>query len=163
MKKIITLSLCIILIFSALITVYAHGGEHGGEHHDENSSVTLLCSDVNSDNCVTVDDARLVLRASIGMNDITGNSIICADTDCDGKITVSDARHTLRTAINLCGKKTVTCTVGASVKPGCETTGSITYTSAGVQHHLVVPCTGHRYNAATADCNNCGRHDNTHH
>ena len=57
--------------------------------------------DVDGDGMVTAQDARLTLRAAIGLGSVREESAesYSADTNCDGEIDASDARTVLRTAI----------------------------------------------------------------
>ena len=57
--------------------------------------------DVNNDARVRTDDARLCLRAAIGLIRYTGNAFRAADVDRDGMITTADARLILRASIGL--------------------------------------------------------------
>lgn len=59
--------------------------------------------DIDADTKITASDARLALRASVGLDKITENSaaFTAADVDADGKITAGDARLILRAAVGL--------------------------------------------------------------
>jgi hypothetical protein len=57
--------------------------------------------DVNSDGKVTAADARLVLRASAGIDKLTEAQQKNADADSNGKITAADARIILRISAKL--------------------------------------------------------------
>ena len=59
--------------------------------------------DVDNDGDVTAADARLALRAAVGLEDYAPQSLpfVRADYDKDGEITASDARMILRTAVAL--------------------------------------------------------------
>lgn len=61
------------------------------------------CGDVDRDYRVTAEDARLTLRAAVGLEPPESGSraFCCADYDCDGVITPADARSVLRTAVSL--------------------------------------------------------------
>lgn len=54
--------------------------------------------DVDYDGKITAGDARLVLRAAVGLEELAKYS---ADVDGDGKITASDARIVLRKSVGL--------------------------------------------------------------
>ena len=58
-------------------------------------------ADLNGD--VTAADARLVLRAAVGLEDFEPDSLpfLCADVDYDGTLTSADARTVLRRAVEL--------------------------------------------------------------
>ncbi|MBQ6065660.1 MAG: metallophosphoesterase [Clostridia bacterium] len=58
--------------------------------------------DVNCDGEVNAEDARLALRASVGMEELTDPAaFLAADMDRDGKVTAADARTILRAAVNM--------------------------------------------------------------
>lgn len=56
----------------------------------------IIKGDVDGDGKVTASDARLILRASVGLENL---DLERADVDGDGKITSADAREALRTAV----------------------------------------------------------------
>lgn len=55
--------------------------------------------DVNGDGKVTAWDAKLVLKASVGIYCAPQENFVEADVDCDGKITAQDARIILKKAV----------------------------------------------------------------
>lgn len=57
--------------------------------------------DVDGDGKVTSADARKILRASAGLEHLTGQAAENADMDGDGKITAADAREALRESAGL--------------------------------------------------------------
>ena len=59
--------------------------------------------DVNGDNKITAADARLALRAAVGLEQFTAGTAAFAACDADenGKITAADARSILRAAVGL--------------------------------------------------------------
>ncbi|MBQ9557011.1 MAG: carbohydrate binding domain-containing protein [Clostridia bacterium] len=58
--------------------------------------------DIDGDDEITVGDALIALRVSVGLADAPeGNTFSAADVDGDGEITVSDALHILRKAAGL--------------------------------------------------------------
>lgn len=61
----------------------------------------LLHGDADGDFAVTAADARLVLRASVGLETIDIKQTECADTDWDGLLTAADARTVLRYSAGL--------------------------------------------------------------
>lgn len=60
-----------------------------------------LPGDVNLDQKITAADARLILRCSVALENLTGASLLAADRTNDGKIEAADARSTLRAAVKL--------------------------------------------------------------
>ena len=61
--------------------------------------------DVDGDGKVTASDARLALRAAVGLETFDAETTDVADADRDGKITASDARLILRAAVGLEDRK----------------------------------------------------------
>ena len=57
--------------------------------------------DADADGKVTAEDARLILRASVGLHTPVIFLRPVYDTDCDGDITAADARRALRFAVGL--------------------------------------------------------------
>ena len=67
----------------------------------ESTVPKLVLGDVDGDRAVNSNDARLVLRASVNLENIAGDAFTCADTDGSGRIDSIDARNTLRIAVGL--------------------------------------------------------------
>lgn len=57
--------------------------------------------DVDSDGSISSADARLVLRASVGLEELSAETIKLADVDFDGSISSADARLILRASVGL--------------------------------------------------------------
>ena len=83
-KKTIALILCLVLALSLGLTALAAAN-----------------GDLNGDNKITTDDARKILRASIGLDTLSAAAKKAADMDLDGAVTTADARLALRVAIGL--------------------------------------------------------------
>ncbi len=62
---------------------------------------TYFAGDADIDNSVTSADARLVLRASVGLETLSDVQKKIADIDKDNTVTSSDARMILRASVNL--------------------------------------------------------------
>lgn len=77
--------------------------------------------DINGDGVVSAEDAREILRMSVGVVPMTDDMRVIADVDCDGTVDAGDARQALRLAIGLNNIK-----IGRTV--GGEITG---YTEKG--------------------------------
>lgn len=58
-------------------------------------------ADIDSDGKVTAADARLTLRAAVGLDKLNDTEKSAADLDFDGKVTAADARLVLRVAVKL--------------------------------------------------------------
>lgn len=65
------------------------------------AELRIMLGDVDGDGKVTASDARLVLRAAVGLEILTGDALKAADINKDGKITAADARLILRKAVGL--------------------------------------------------------------
>ena len=57
--------------------------------------------DIDSDGAITSADARIALRASVGLVQLSEKEFATADADKDNKISSADARLILRTAVGL--------------------------------------------------------------
>lgn len=60
-----------------------------------------ITGDADLDRVVTSSDARITLRAAVGLERLPEKSVIAADIDSNGKITSDDARVILRAAVGL--------------------------------------------------------------
>lgn len=65
------------------------------------SSFAAILGDVDGDGFVKSQDARLALRASVGLESLTDEEKKLADVDCSGDIKAADARSILRAAVGL--------------------------------------------------------------
>ena len=65
------------------------------------SYVSFRKGDVDGDGSITAADARKILRASAGLEELQGQNLANADADGDGKITAADARKVLRESAGL--------------------------------------------------------------
>jgi hypothetical protein len=83
-KKILAVLLSLVLMLSAGLTALAAAN-----------------GDLNNDNKITTEDARKILRASIGLETLNAAGKKAADMDLDGSVTTADARLALRVAIGL--------------------------------------------------------------
>ena len=72
------------------------------EDTDDNIIVKpRIKGDIDGDGKVTASDARLALRAAVGLEVLDAEQIEAGDMDDDGKITSSDARDILRKSVGL--------------------------------------------------------------
>ncbi|MBO5935952.1 MAG: dockerin type I repeat-containing protein [Clostridia bacterium] len=90
MKKILSIILAIIAVFTISISAFA-----------ETKPYDARMGDVNGDGKVTASDARLVLRVSANLSEKTDDIKAYGDINGDNKITASDARIILRVAASL--------------------------------------------------------------
>ena len=65
------------------------------------TAAAISYCDVNLDDKVTASDARMILRAAVGLQQFSEEQTAIADANRDGKVTASDARSALRTAVQL--------------------------------------------------------------
>jgi len=63
--------------------------------------VTVSLGDVDGDGEISASDARLALRASVGLEDLSDSEVKAADVDGDGSISSADARLILRASVGL--------------------------------------------------------------
>ncbi|MBQ9946130.1 MAG: hypothetical protein IJO68_06360 [Clostridia bacterium] len=66
-----------------------------------NEPDSYICGDVDGDSSVSSADARLVLRAAVQLEKLSGFELVLADADEDGTISAADARKILRCAVSL--------------------------------------------------------------
>ena len=65
------------------------------------AELRIMLGDIDGDGRISAADARLVLRAAVGLEILTEDQLKAADFDKDGKITAADARLILRKSIGL--------------------------------------------------------------
>ncbi len=61
----------------------------------------VVLGDIDGDSAVTAQDARKILRFSVGFNEIEGKMLPLGDTNADSVITSADARTALRISVSL--------------------------------------------------------------
>lgn len=88
--------------------------------------------DINGDGIVSAEDAREILRMSVGVVPMTDDMRVIADVDCDGTVNAGDARQALRLAIGLNNIKKGR-TVGGEIT-GYTEKGYAIETSAGLTY-----------------------------
>lgn len=71
------------------------------------ASADIMLGDVDADGKVSAADARLALRYSVRLENLTPDGIFRADTDSNGIITASDARTILRISVGLAESKRI--------------------------------------------------------
>ncbi|MBR5410861.1 MAG: dockerin type I repeat-containing protein [Clostridia bacterium] len=71
------------------------------EEPDAPAALSGIAGDVDNDYVVTAADARIALRAAVGLEELTGDAFTVADMDEDNLITAADARVILRLAVGL--------------------------------------------------------------
>ncbi len=68
---------------------------------DESEELLYTIGDINNDGKITAADARLALRASVGLEKFNETEALAADIDKNKKITAADARMILRASVGL--------------------------------------------------------------
>ncbi|MBE6717409.1 MAG: hypothetical protein E7573_10880 [Ruminococcaceae bacterium] len=86
-KSILSLLVAIIVLISIIAIVGA--------------KTTNSIGDINADGTVSAADARLALRASVGLEKLTDTQFKSADVNNDSKVTAADARTILRVSVGL--------------------------------------------------------------
>ncbi len=116
--RITALFTALVLCFLAVIPVSAT------EIPPEETKPRYLC-DADGDGYVTAGDARLILRAAVGLDKIALEDIIYCDADETGDVEAADARIALRTAVAL--EKSVKCAfvIKESSEASCSKEGHI--------------------------------------
>ena len=61
----------------------------------------IMLGDLTGDRAVTAEDARLALRASVGLEELSDDAFLAGDIDGDNEVTAADARAILRAAVGL--------------------------------------------------------------
>lgn len=96
------------------------------------SANASIPGDINGDGIVSAEDAREILRISVGVVPMTDDMRVIADVDCDGTVNAGDARQALRLAIGLNNIKKGR-TVGGEIT-GYTEKGYAIETSAGLTY-----------------------------
>jgi|GEM_PF-565526 len=94
MKKIVSMILAAVLLLTCCSAAFA----------EETDSVKYSrYGDADCDGVITAEDARLILRTSVGVEKMPEDPMFlyAVDLDYDGSITTADARTVLRVAVNL--------------------------------------------------------------
>ena len=86
MKKFLSILLCAILLVGSAFT---------------GTATHVLYGDIDDDGIISAGDARLALRNSVGLEELTANELLLADVDGDGIVTAGDARSILRGSVGL--------------------------------------------------------------
>lgn len=131
------------------------------------SGIAAAIGDVDGTTGISASDARLILRASVGLETLTEEQIKAADVDFDGKISAADARLVLRASVGLENLHVHEYTAQNITKqPTCTTAGVKTLTcSCGEAITQEIPATGHtpaaavKENEKAASCSAAGGYD----
>ncbi len=112
--------------------------------------------DANLDGKVDSSDARIILRASVGLDVLSLEASPYADSDYDGKITATDARFALRFSVGLEEAVLHSFSISLEQEKTCEEGGNYTFTCSltGKNFTMAVANGGHISNSP--DCLNTG-------
>ncbi len=112
--------------------------------------------DANLDGKVDASDARIILRASVGLDILSLEESPYADSDCDGRITATDARFALRLSVGLEEAELHSYRISLEQGKTCAEGGNYTFTCGitGKSFTMDIKNGGHIANAA--DCLNTG-------
>ncbi len=112
--------------------------------------------DANLDGIVDSSDARLILRASVGLETLCLEESPYADSDCDGKITATDARFSLRFSVGL--EEAVLHSFDISLEEGknCEDGGNYTFTCSITGRSFTMEIANGGHICHDTDCINTG-------
>ncbi len=114
------------------------------------SSNAALVGDVTGENDgITAADARIILRASVGLETLTDEVYLLADTDENGNITAADARIVLRMSVGL-EEQLHYYTKEILSAPDCVTAGKgkATCTECTDAYEYDIPALGHDFGEA---------------
>lgn len=107
-KRVLSVLLTCLLTAALLLPALADAGENEYDilRSGEFEIIAIMedrIGDVDNDGSVTASDARLALRAAVGLEKYAAGSVRFteADVDFDGSLTASDARLILRSAVGL--------------------------------------------------------------
>ncbi len=152
-KRIISVILCVVMLLSVIPL---------------NISLAAEMGDLDGNGKLESSDARTVLRAAVGLDNLTDEQFILADTDGNGKIESSDARAVLRAAVGLEPLKplhTHSYTSKVTTKATCTADGVETFTcSCGEAYTKAIAKTGHKQatkntDVVAATCNKAGSYN----
>ncbi len=102
--------LCMFFVVTALMCCFAFSAFAGFDmniddilelEQVENYNECYAVGDVDGNGSIKADDARIILRVAVNLEQIDASAFIKADVDGDGKITAKDARTALRLAVGL--------------------------------------------------------------
>ena len=110
--------------------------EETTEESDENttedteipsSARDTFLGDSDMNGSVTAEDARNILRFSVGLDSVPTENVPACDVNSDGKISADDARLALRTSVDLEEKIRHRYLITEVIPSDCKTNGSISY------------------------------------
>lgn len=165
MKRFFSLTVSVMLLVVFSVTAFAaESVSQNDENIAENKRGRYL-GDVNNDGSVSADDARFILRYSVGLEaEKSGLDLLYLNVDTDKSISASDARKTLRMSVGLeslishnlknAVKTDSSCSVKGYTQAACEDCNTLIQVA-----HPLLPHTPHDYpcNGIT-ECTVCKTH-----
>ena len=134
-----------------------------------NFASALIMGDVDGSGDVKAGDARLVLRASVGLETFTEEQLKLADVDFSGDVKAADARLILRASVGLEELKdphTHSYKASVTKNPTCLDKGIKTFTcDCGDSYTEDIPATGHKAvtdKAVAPTCTKAGKTEGSH-
>lgn len=122
--------------------------------------------DIDGNDSITAADARLALRASVGLETLSPEQTAAADADFNGTITAADARLILRASVGLETLHTHSYTEKVTKKATCTEKGTKTFTcECGDSYTEEIPATGHTSvtdKAVAPTCTVAGKTEGSH-
>lgn len=122
--------------------------------------------DVDENGTLTAADARLALRASVGLENLTPAQITAADADFSGDITAADARLILRASVGLETLHTHSYTEAITKNATCTEKGTKTFTcECGDTYTEDIAPSGHKAvtdKAVASTCTKAGKTEGSH-
>ncbi len=80
---------------------FTAAAEFGGETYTDTKQLLGVFGDADGDSMITASDALLILRSSVGLDDLTPQQKILSDIDGDGNIYANDALAVLRNSVGI--------------------------------------------------------------
>ncbi len=150
-KRILSVILTALLILSVIPVNLAFANDLG---------------DVNGDGAIAAADARIALRASVGLETLTDDQKKAADVDGNPGVTASDARLILRASVGLETLHTHSYTDAITTKATCTEKGVKTFTcECGDSYTEEIAAAGHTEvtdSAVAPSCSAAGKTEGSH-
>ncbi len=125
-----------------------------------------ILGDVDGNGDITAADARLALRASVGLETLSDTAKLAANADLTGDITAADARLILRASVGLESLHTHSYKSTVTKAATCTEKGVKTFTcDCGDSYTEEIAATGHKAvtdKAVAATCTSTGKTEGSH-